>query len=337
MHTHVPGLRYVSDHDFEWKRYRRGKGFQYITESGKPVPAEGIERAKKLGIPPAWTEVRISHIENGHIQAVGFDAKGRKQYLYHPGWIQRSQQNKFDRLVRFGEVLPTLRETMAAHMRQHNLSHERVLATIVWLLENTFVRVGNREYARDNNSFGLTTLREKHVTVDGNSIQFSFPGKSGVFHEVDVTHKRVVKTIQQCLDLPGYELFQYLDESGQRQKIDSREVNEYLKSITGEELTAKDFRTWGGTTLAGDFLYRVGGPENITAAKQAIVQAAKEVSHQLRNTVAVCRKYYIHPTIVTSYEKNTLVPHFAKVYDAPLKNLSGLSVEEQAAWTLLKE
>lgn len=329
-------LRYVTDSKFEWKRVKKGKAFSFVDSNGKPIAKEGQERVEKLVIPPAWTDVKLSQFENGHIQAVGFDARGRKQYIYHPDWIRQKQQHKFDKMVRFGEVLPSLRETLAGHMRQRTLSRERVLATITWLLEHTFVRVGNKEYARENQSYGLTTLREKHVSVDGKTVTFRFAGKSGVDHEVDINNPRVVRTIHECLELPGYELFQYLDDDGVRQQVDSRDVNEYLQIITGEELSAKDFRTWGGTTLAGDFLYRVGNPDSDEAAKKSLVAAVKEVSHQLRNTVAVCRTYYIHPTIVKSYEKKLLVPHFDKVHKHPRKSLTGLSIEEQAAWTLLK-
>lgn len=329
-------LHYVSDDSFRWIRKRHGQGFQYLDTKGKPLKAADRYLAKRLVIPPAWSNVKICHDEFGHIQAVGFDAKGRKQYIYHPDWTQKNQQHKFDKMIRFGEVLPNVRETIAGHMRQRSLSRERVLATIVWLLENTFVRVGNKEYARDNHSYGLTTLREKHVTDEGKSINFSFPGKSGIYHELDVSHPRVVKTIRECLELPGYELFQYLDEDRKRQQVDSRDVNEYLHSLTGEELSAKDFRTWGGTTLAGDFLYKVGSPTTDEETKKALVEATKEVSHQLRNTVAVCRKYYIHPQIVSSYEADELVPHFTKIHHNPRKSLTGLSIEEQAAWTLLQ-
>jgi DNA topoisomerase I len=331
----MSAIRYVSDESFCWMRQRHGNGFRYLTLDGDSLKADEVDRIKKLGIPPAWVKVKVCQNENGHIQAVGFDAKGRKQYIYHPAWAQKNQEHKFDKMVRFGEVLPTLRETMAGHMRQHTLTQERVLATIVWLLEHTFIRVGNKEYAEENHSYGLTTMREKHVTVEGNTVNFSFKGKSGIYHEVDISNPRVAKTIRQCLELPGYELFQYLDEAGERQSVDSQAVNEYLQAITGEELSAKDFRTWGGTTLAGDTLYKLGSPESKTAAEDAIRKAVKNVSQHLRNTATVCRKYYIHPVIVKSYEKDELVPHFKRYYGRPSVS-NGLSTEERATWTLLK-
>ena len=332
----MPRIKYVSDQAFTWVREKHGTGFRYVTTEEKALKPEEIERIKKLVIPPAWTEVRISPDEFGHIQAVGFDARGRKQYIYHPDWILLNQQHKFDKMVRFGEVLPTLRETMAGHMRQHQLTRERVLATVVWLLEHTFIRIGNQTYADQNQSYGLTTLREKHVEVDGNMIHFSFKGKSGVYHELGVRHPRVAKTIKQCIELPGYEIFKYVDEKQERQIVDSRDVNEYLQQITGEELSAKDFRTWGGTTLAGDTLYHLGVPDSPTAMKNSVRQAVKEVSKHLRNTMTVCRKYYIHPSIIKSYEDDQLVKHFERSYKKLASEVAPLSVEENAAWTLLK-
>ncbi len=332
----MPKVKYVSDNSFNWTRKKHGKGFQYLTTEGKTLPADQVERIEKLVIPPAWIDVRISPDEMGHIQAVGFDARGRKQYIYHPEWMLHNQQHKFDKMVRFGEVLPTLRETMAGHMRQHDLTRERVLATVVWLLEHTFIRIGNQTYADQNQSYGLTTLREKHVDVEGNMINFSFKGKSGVYHELGIRHPRVAKTIKQCIELPGYEIFKYMDEKGVRQVVDSRDVNEYLQQITGEELSAKDFRTWGGTTMAGDTLYHLGSADSPTALKMSIRTAVKEVSNHLRNTMTVCRKYYIHPAIIKSYEKDELVAHFDRQYKLPIDKIMPLSLEEHAAWTLLK-
>lgn len=336
MSPSLSSVHYVTDDDFIWQRLPHGQGFRYLDGHQNPLPAEEKKRIQSLVIPPAWQGVRICPDPAGHIQAIGFDARGRKQYIYHPEWMQQNQQHKFDRMITFGEVLPTLRETIAGHMRQHTLTQERVVATVIWLLEHTFVRIGNREYAKSNQSYGLTTLREKHVEVEGNTVQFSFKGKSGIYHELDIRHPRVAKTIRQCLELPGYEIFQYLDENGDRQRVDARDVNEYLRQITGQEFSAKDFRTWGGTTLAGDTLYQIGQPTDEAALKQAITQAVKTVSQQLRNTVTVCRKYYIHPTILESYASEDLVPHFARIYrqDPSKQPLSPL---ETATWTLLKK
>jgi DNA topoisomerase-1 len=220
-------------------------------------------------------------------------------------------------------------------MRQQHLTKQRLLATVVWLLEHTFIRVGNKTYEKENQSYGLTTLRGKHVAVRGDKIRFSFKGKSGVYHDLDITHPRVAKTIKACIELPGYEIFKYLDENDQRQRIDSRDVNEYLQEITGEALSAKDFRTWGGTTLAGDLFYRLDEPqqdEELTR-EQLIKQVVEQVADHLGNTTAVCRQYYIHPKVITSFSQGKLWPHFQKVY-ARHKS-PGLSLGEKATWLLL--
>lgn len=329
-------VRYISDDQLTWTRKRVGKSFQYLNEKGKPLKTADEERVKHLGIPPAWKQVRISPDEKGHIQAVGFDDKERKQYIYHPVWSEVKQQQKFDKVVKFGEVLPTLRQTIAGHMRQRELTRERILSTIVYLLEHTFIRVGNKEYAEENQSFGLTTLREKHVELDGNVVTLKFKGKSGVHHEYNLRDPKIVRTVRQCLELPGYNLFQYLDEDDERQVVDSSDVNEYLQAITGEEFSAKDFRTWGGTTLAGDTLFKIGPPVDESALKKALIQTVEEVSSHLHNTEAVCRKYYIHPAIFTSYEKAMLVPHYEKSY-ASIKDRSGLTPLEYASWSLISK
>lgn len=244
------------------------------------------------------------------------------------------QQHKFDSLKKFGEILPNVREVTAGHMRQHELTRERVLATIVWLLEHTFIRVGNKEYASENQSYGLTTMRTKHVDVEGNTINFSFKGKSNVYHELDIRHPRVAQTIKKCIELPGYQIFKYV-EDGKRKIVDSSEVNQYLKEISGESLSAKDFRTWGGTTLAGQILYKMGHPTDELPFKKIVSQAIDEVSEHLGNTPAVCRQYYIHPTIIDSYEKNKLIPHFSKVVEKKQDIPKGLDLLEYAAWSLL--
>lgn len=327
----------MSNSSLSWSRKLENDSFQFYNRLGKKIKADDAERIRKLMIPPAWTNVKICSDCNGHIQAIGMDAKGRKQYIYHPDWIEFNQKHKFDSLHRFGEILPTLRETINGHMRQHTLSRERILATVVWLLEHTFIRVGNKTYAKENQSYGLTTMRNKHVDVAGNTVSFSFKGKSNVYHELDIRHPRVASTIQQCIELPGYQLFQYVDDDGKRHAIDSADVNSYLKEVTGEDLSAKDFRTWGGTTLAGDTLYKLGSPTEEITAEKALVEAVKEVADHLGNTVAVCRKYYIHPRVIESYEKDTLVPYFEKIYSSNKKTPEGLTLEEFALLSLLEK
>lgn len=328
-------LRYVSETDLLWKRKKKGKKFVYVNKLGNKVKPRDEERIKKLKIPPGWKDVRISSYDNGHVQAVGTDSKGRKQYIYHQAWIDYTQRNKFESLLQFGAVLPTLRETVNAHMRQRGLTRERILATVVWLLEHTFIRVGNKTYAKDNQSFGLTTMRTKHVDVEGNTIKFSFKGKSNVYHELDIKHPRVAQTIKECIELPGYQIFKYLDkENSYRRTIDSADVNAYLKEVTGDSWSAKDFRTWGGTTLAGSSLYKLGAPSPEVTLEQAISQAVTEVSNHLGNTAAVCKEYYIHPKVIKSYEKNILIPHFAEIKESSTIP-SGLSWDEYATLSLL--
>jgi len=329
-------LRYTKEKDLSIKRIKQGKGFRYRNEEGKTITdKETKNRIKKLGIPPAWESVRISAADNTHIQAIGYDDKERKQYIYHNKWIELQQQNKFSKVVFFGEVLPHIRAKVKADLNQKGLGRERIIATIIWLLENTLIRVGNEKYAQDNKSYGLTTLKNKHVDVDGSDIHFSFKGKSGVYHSVDIKNKKVAQVITACQDLPGQQLFEYVTEDGERRSITSDEVNEYLKTITGEEITAKDFRTWGGTVHAGDALHAKGMFETLKQAKKNITDTVKEVASHLRNTPATCRTYYIHPTILKSYEKKILVPHFAEIYAHKDENLS-LFLPEYASWTLLK-
>lgn len=329
------GIHYLSDSSFKWTRKFKDGQAVYVTKRGTPLKLKDEERVKKLVIPPAWTDVRISHDDHSHIQAVGIDARGRKQYIYHPDWVEYNQRNKFDSMQKFGEILPNLRVTVSAHMRQHDLSRERILATMVWLLEHTFIRVGNKTYAKENQSYGLTTLRSKHLDIEGNTITFSFKGKSNIYHELSIKHPRVVSTIKKCIELPGYEIFQYLDDDGNRHKIDSADVNEYLKEVTGESLSAKDFRTWGGTTLAGNILYNLGEPTEEVPTEKALVQAVREVSSHLGNTAAVCRKYYIHPQVISSYEKKILIPHFETISKDTKDVPEGLTWEEYATLSLL--
>lgn len=328
------GLHYVSDKNLVWRRLKTNDGFQFVNKFGRPLRDKDIKRITSLVIPPAWQEVHISPHHDSHIQAIGLDDKKRKQYIYHPAWIEYNQKHKFESLKKFGEVLPTLRQTVAGHMRQTELSRERVLATIVWLLEKTFIRIGNKEYAAENQSYGLTTLRTKHVDVEGSTVSFSFKGKSHVYHELDIRNNRVAQTIKECIELPGYQIFKYI-ENGKRRTIDSAQVNEYLRQISGESLSAKDFRTWGGTVLAGNTLYKLGQPNPDLPAEKAIIQAVETVAEHLGNTKAVSRQYYIHPRIITSYERDKLVPHYLKVEETKSTLPKGLDWREYATWSLL--
>lgn len=329
-------IHYRKDTELPWRRVPSGSGFRFVDEKGQPVSKRATDRLTKLGIPPAWADVIVSSDPLDYIQAIGVDARGRKQYIYHEEWTRRSQEKKFDQMVKLGERLPTLREAVRAHMREHTLSRDRIIATVVWLLEHTFIRVGNQAYAKENQSYGLTTMREKHVEVEGNTVRFSFSGKSGKYHELGVSHPRVAKTIRACLDLPGYHLFQYIDENNERQMVDSADVNEYLQMYIGEDFSAKDFRTWGGSVLAGDSLYQRGVAPTEMELKKNILDAIATVSMHLGNTKKVCRTYYIHPTIITAYESGELVPHFNRSYSQKEESRLTLTPEEYATWSLIK-
>jgi DNA topoisomerase-1 len=302
------GLRYVSDASAGIRRKRSGTGFTYVGTDGKRITDQKtLERIRKLAIPPAYTDVWICPYPNGHIQATGRDARGRKQYRYHPKWREVRDETKFGRMVAFSEVLPKLRARVEADLGRPGLPREKVLATVVRLLECTNIRVGNDEYARANGSYGLTTLRDKHVEVSGGNLRFSFKGKSGKTHEVELSDRRLARIVQRCRDVPGEELFQYLDDDGRRQTIDSGDVNDYLREISGQEFTAKDFRTWAGTMLAVAELRELGPMDTEREAKSAIVKAVDRVAQQLNNTRAVCRKYYIHPTVFETYLAGTML------------------------------
>ncbi|HEY8597253.1 MAG TPA: hypothetical protein VIL85_02415 [Thermomicrobiales bacterium] len=296
------GLRYSSDDRPGIRRRRVGDQFSYIGTDGKPVRDERtLARIKSLGIPPAYTDVWISTDPRGHLQATGRDAKGRKQYRYHPRWREVRDETKYERMIAFGQALPQIRERTAADLRRQGLPREKVLAAVVQLLEKTLIRVGNEEYARENKSYGLTTLRDKHVKVGEKQLRFHFRGKSGVEHEVTLSDRRLARTVKRCRDLPGHELFQYLDDDGQRKTITSDDVNDYLREITGEDFTAKDFRTWAGTVLCSLALREFDTCPSEAEAKKNVVAAVKQVAARLGNTPSVCRKSYIHPAILNAY------------------------------------
>lgn len=303
------GLRYVTDAAPGIRRQRRGRGFTYIAADGSVIRDKvELERIRKLVIPPRWTNVWICPNPSGHLQVTARDARGRKQYRYHPRYRAVRDETKFGRMIAFSEILPLIRERVERDVTLPELSRDKVLATVVWLLERTLIRVGNDEYARDNGSFGLTTLRRKHVTVSGAKLRFEFRGKSGVPHSVAVTDRRIAHIVQRCQELPGQELFQYLDDDGRRQSVDAGDINEYLRRITGRQVTAKDFRTWAGTTLAAAALRELGGFTSEKQAKAKIVAAIDQISQRLGNTRAVCRKYYVHPVILEAYMEGITIP-----------------------------
>jgi DNA topoisomerase-1 len=332
------GLRYVTDDEPGIRRQKRGKGFTFVDPQGNTIKDEKtLERIQKLAIPPAWTDVWICPRPNGHLQATGRDARGRKQYRYHANWREVRDETKFGRMIAFGESLPKIRERIDRDMSQRGLGREKVLATVVKLLETTLIRVGNKEYVKQNNSFGLTTLRDQHVDVDGATLRFEFRGKSGKEHSVEVHDRRLARIVKQCRDLPGQKLFQYLDENGERQSVNSEDVNAYLRETTGEDFSAKDFRTWGGTVLALSALLEVGACESEREANKAVVEAIKHVSGQLGNRPAICRKYYVHPVVIQSFLEGTLRDTLEDaVEDSPEDESNGLRRLEAQVLRLLK-
>jgi len=329
-------LRYLTDSAPGFFRQKINGKFSYYDLTGKRISDEAsLNRIENLVIPPAWKKVWIAPYKNGHIQATGIDEKGRKQYIYHTDWIKIAQENKFAKMLDFGNALPKIRSKIRYELTKDDLSKQKIIATIIWLLEHTFIRIGNEQYSQENNSFGLTTLRNKHVSVRGNDIKFSFRGKSGVDHTLEISNPKVSKIIKKCIELPGYELFQYIDDDNNRHTVDSADVNEFLKEITNDDFSAKDFRTWGGSSIASINLYKIGPYETKTQLKKILNETCKTVSEHLGNTVAVCRSYYIHPTIFKTYESNILIPHFGKHFGKK-PTVVGLSWDEEALLNLIK-
>jgi DNA topoisomerase I len=296
------GLTYVSDKMPGFRRIGTKKVFRYLDTNGRVIKNEStLRRIQRLAIPPAWTDVWICPTGEGHLQAVGRDARGRKQYRYHPQWRQTRDETKYHRMAAFGQALPRLRRRVARDLREKQLTRNKVLATIVRLLETTFIRVGNKEYTKQNDSYGLTTLRNRHVNIRGSQVQFYFRGKSGVKHTIDIQNASLAKIVRRLRDLPGYELFQYYDENGELHAVGSADVNQYVREATGEDFTAKDFRTWAGTILAAEALEGSAAASTAKQAQKNVKAAIADVADRLGNTVAVCRKCYIHPVILDAY------------------------------------
>jgi len=334
----IAGLRYVTCTSPGYRRKRSGTGFAYLDQNGKLIrDPEVLKRIRSLVLPPAWQDVWICSLATGHLQATGIDARGRRQYRYHPDYRQVRNLTKFGRMLDFAKALPSIRERVDKDLKRSGLPREKVIATVVRLLETTFIRVGNEEYAKENSSFGLTTLRDRHVSFEGSTLRFHFRGKSGQMHDIAVQDKRLAKIVRDCRDLPGYELFQYTDDYGEVHSIDSADVNGYLHEITGDEFSAKDFRTWAGTIQAALALAELGPCEGDTHAKRNIVEAVKRTAAQLGNRPATCRNYYIHPAVLDAYLAGTL----AKTVQAPPegrdeRTASGLHPEEEVVVSLIR-
>jgi DNA topoisomerase-1 len=333
------GLRYVSDAMPGIRRKRAGRGFSYIGVDGQRLrDRRQIDRIRSLAIPPAWTDVWICPIARGHLQATGRDAKGRKQYRYHPRWHAVRDEAKYERMIAFGQALPRIRRRVEEDLSRPGLPRERVLAAVVRLLEKTRVRVGNEEYARENRSFGLTTLRNRHAEVGASRIRFRFRGKGGKEHEVELSDRRLATIVGRCQDLPGQALFTYLDEDGEPRTVDSADVNEYLREISGEEFTAKDFRTWAWTVLAAWALSELTEFDSEAQAKRNVVRAVEAVAERLGNTPAVSRKSYVHPTVIDAYLDGDVVRGAREMAEEELsESLDELPPEEAAVLALLRK
>jgi len=332
------GLRYTTDDRPGITRRRRGRGFQYIDRDGRTIADRG-ERARidALAIPPAWTDVWICPSPNGHLQATGRDARGRKQYRYHPRWRAMRDEVKYGRMIAFGEALPRIRRQVDRDMARRSLSKPRVVATVVRLLDETSIRVGNDEYARENQSFGLTTMRKRHVEVDGSRIAFRFRGKGGRVSEGDVSDPRAARVLRRCEGLPGQHLFQYIDEDGEPEDVDSDDVNDYLRNVTGADFTAKDFRTWTGTVLAAWALEELGEAGSPTQAKRQVVRAVESVAKELGNTPAVCRSSYVHPVVIDAHLEGNLIRMLGRKANRRMaQGMRGLTSHEAAVLALLR-
>ncbi len=332
------GLRYVVDTLPGIRRKRAGDGFYYVGSDGSTIRDEvTLRRIKALAVPPAWTDVWICPDPRGHLQATGRDAKGRKQYRYHPWWRQLRDSVKYDRMVAFGEALPRIRERTDRDLALPGYPRQKVLATVVQLLERTRMRVGNEEYRRENDSFGLTTLRDDHVEVKDSTLRFEFRGKGGKLYRVTVKSQRLARVVKRLQDIPGYELFQYLDEHGNRHTIESQDVNDYLQEISGGEFTAKDFRTWAGTVLAANLLREAEPCGSERQCKHQVASAVERVAEQLGNSPAICRKGYVHPAVIDAYSRGQLGSVKGGDGTEPAGTTPcGLSPEEQAVLDLLR-
>jgi len=331
------GLRYVSDAGPGIRRERVDDDFRYLDVNGQVITdPEVLERIKSLGIPPAYADVWISPLPDGHLQATGRDAKGRKQYRYHPRWREVRDEVKFERMLAFGDALPQIRVQTDKHLALTGMPREKVLATVVRLLETTLIRVGNDEYAKTNKSYGLTTMRDKHVDIAGSTVRFAFRGKSGKNHTISVKDRRLANIVKRSRDLPGYELFQYVDEHGERRDVTSDDVNTYLREITGQDFTAKDFRTWAATVLAALALQAYDPFAKETEAKKNVVEAIKSVAERLGNTPAIARKSYIHPAILDAYLEGTMLDTLEQRIEQELDSPPPLRPEERTVMDLLR-
>jgi len=330
------GLRYLPDTGKGITRQDNEGKFEYYDKKGDIITDEKVlERVNKLIIPPAWTDVWISPSPNGHIQVTGRDQKGRKQYIYHPKWRNARSGTKFGRMIAFGEKIPEIRRQIEKDLAQRELNKKKITAIVVNLLDNSLIRIGNKFYAKLNKSYGLTTLRDKHVQIEGENIRLKFVGKKGVEHEIDIQDRRLAKLVKKCKDIPGYDLFQYYDETGERRPLESGDVNAYIQEVSGTDFTAKDFRTWGGTVLMVECLENLIEEKPELEKEKTVKEAFKQVAKGLGNTPAVCSKYYVHPQVLDFFKEDRLF-NFLKEHDANKPDNEFISSTEKLVLEMLK-
>ncbi|GAA4326179.1 hypothetical protein GCM10023115_39410 [Pontixanthobacter gangjinensis] len=333
----LANLRYVSEQHLSIHRKKVGRGFAYYKKEEKISDSKTIERIKSLVIPPAWKNVRITHLPNGHLQVVGRDEKERKQYMYHPTWSKIRNQTKFFKMSSFGKMLPKIRKQVEADLNLEGMPKRKVLALVIRLMEETHIRVGNHYYAKNNKTYGLSTFRTKHVKTFENGLRFEFIGKKGKEHSITVEDKELVELINQCEEIPGWELFKFYNENGEKQTIDSGMINEYIHDISGDIYSAKDFRTWSATKIFFETVYELGYVEDEKENKKNILSGFDAAAEGLGNTRSVCRSYYVHPKVIETYENGEIVPYFKKVKEEVKPNYIELSETEKAIHKLIKD
>ena len=333
----LANLTYVSEHHLSIRRKKAGRGFSYFSEDKRIQDSKIIKRIKELVIPPAWTQVNISNLENGHLQVVGRDEKSRKQYIYHPLWSKIKNETKFFKMTAFGKKLPKIRKQVDTDLDLPGMCKQKVLALIIRLMEETHIRIGNDYYAQKNKTYGLSTFRTRHVKTYDDEVKFEFVGKKGKEHSISVQNKKLIKLINQCEDIPGWELFKFYDENGEKHTIDSGMINDYIHDIAGELFSAKDFRTWAASKIFFETLKELGYIEEEKENKKTILTSFDAAASGLGNTRAVCRSYYVHPKIVESYEDGSIVPYFEKVKNEKVKDYTKLSETEKVMLKLIED
>lgn len=333
----LANLRYVSERHLSIQRKKVGRGFAYYKKEDKITDSKILDRIKSLVIPPAWKNVRITHFSNGHLQVVGRDEKERKQYMYHPNWSKIRNQTKFFKMAAFGKVLPKIRKQVEKDLQLEGMPRRKVLAIVIRLMEETHIRIGNQYYAKNNKTYGLSTFRTKHVKSYKDGIKFEFVGKKGKEHSITIEDKRLISLINQCEEIPGWELFKFYNEDGEKQAIDSEMINDYIHELSGEIFSAKDFRTWSATKIFFETLLELGYTEEEKEQKKNILTGFDAAAEGLGNTRAVCRSYYVHPQVINTYETGEIVPYFKKVNEEKEPVYSQLSETEKAIHKLIQD